>query len=86
MTEINEKEALEKLFQYIQKHEKSPDNDFTKDELKALKRVAQREIGKVYLTGMLNSTKGILVYIGFIIGLYLSIKSGLDEYIKGLIK
>ena len=82
----NEAEALNKFIQYMKTHKTIPDSSFTVEQMKALKNVANREIGRIYLREMAESWKSFLMLVGFFATAYIAFKSGLEDWLKELLK
>lgn len=82
MKEQKEVEVLKKVEDYIASH----NIDFTKEELKVLKEIAQREIGYQHIKkfGFLvgNRLKTFLTYLGLIITTYLLVKTSFIEWVR----
>ncbi len=59
-------------------------DQFTPEETEALKRVAQAWIGLEAFGRLAGVVKAIVVYFGWLIGIYLAIKFFAADWIKGV--
>ena len=79
MTRSEKQDPLDKI---VEKAEGS--GDFTEEEIETLKKVAEVWKGLEIFGKIAGLVKTILVYLGWMVGLYLSFKFVLADWVKGV--
>ena len=74
--------GADKLDKLLEKAEKSP--DFTPDEVDTLKKMADAWQGLEALGKIAKLVKTIVVYLGWLVGIYFSVKFVAAEWVKSV--